>query len=194
LRTTAGSAAIASPATRQPARSEHETTSTLALAAGIGTEFHVSPPFDVTTSNAAARLSWATIGLGPTATQLVAETHDTDRRTPVPPLTSRRVQERPPSKLTTIDAPTATQKVALGQSTDPRAPTDDGTVGAFQVVPPSKVTSSWPARGPPIPGETPTVTHRVGVGQLTPKSDVLAVGTDDVFQVAPASSERTDTP
>jgi hypothetical protein len=71
------------------------------------------------------------------ATQSDDEEHETERRTPVPPLTNCSDQVCPPSPLTIIWAPTATQNVVEGQSTDPRAPNALEDDPAFQVLPPS---------------------------------------------------------
>jgi hypothetical protein len=123
------------PAVRQPTPWVHEIELTVAEAAGMATGFHVAPASVVVTSNAEAfELIW-TCGFGPMAVQVVADEHDTDRRTPVPPLTSRKVHERPPSWLTRIWPPTATQNVVVGQSTEPSAATYGGSVGLAQVAP-----------------------------------------------------------
>jgi hypothetical protein len=86
--------------------------------------------------------------LPPTATHVVADSHETERNTPVPPLTVRAAQVFPPSLLTTIDAPTATQNDEVGQSTEPKAPKLVGRIGTLQAIPPSDESKSWPEKGP----------------------------------------------
>jgi hypothetical protein len=82
------------------------------------------------------------------ATHIVADSHETERNTPVPPFTVLSVHVSPPSLLTRIDAPTATQKDEVGQSTEPSAPTVAGRLGTLQVIPPSDESKSCPVYGP----------------------------------------------
>ncbi|MGC1420054.1 MAG: hypothetical protein WA786_08050 [Acidimicrobiales bacterium] len=105
--------------------------------AGAATDFHVAPPSEVTTSFAPAFWSFRPKGLAPMATQSDDDEHDTERRTPVPPLTNCSDQVWPPSLLTRICAPTATQNVVVGQSTDPSASIGLEDDPAFHVLPPS---------------------------------------------------------
>jgi hypothetical protein len=173
---------------------EHDSTSSVAEPAGMATEFHVTPPSLVVTSNAVAEGSWATSGFPPIATHEVDDVHDTERRTPVPPWTVRALHVVPPLPLTSIDDPTDTQNVVVGQSTEPSAPKDAGNVGTLQVVPPLEETRSCPAKGPSSPGDTPTLTHFVELGQVTPSNVVFLVGSVYDVHVAPPSVERTDAP
>jgi hypothetical protein len=188
----------AAPWNAEPAASqaplEHDSTSRVALPGGVATDLHVAPALVVTTSNAAADGSWATAGLAPIATQVVAEEHDTERSTPVPPLTVRAPQELPPLVLTRIEAPTDTQNVDVGQSTEPSAPTEEGSVGTFQVAPPLEESRSCPPRGPALPDDTPTLMHVEVVGQVTPSSVVLLVGMEYDVHVAPPSLDETVAP
>jgi hypothetical protein len=57
------------------------------------TDDHVAPPSLVITAKAAAVGDPTPAPLGPTATQSVAEEHDTLRNTPVPPSTKARVHD-----------------------------------------------------------------------------------------------------
>jgi hypothetical protein len=124
---------------------EHDTWLKVALPGGIATEVHVTPPSVVTTSKAAALELCATAGLAPIATQVVADSHDTERSTPVPPLTVRALHVVPPFVETRIEAPTDTQNVEVAQATEPSAPSDAGSDGTVQLVPPFEETRSWPA-------------------------------------------------
>ena len=89
------------------------------------------------TPYAAAVRSCMTPGFAPTATQVVADSHATDRSGPKPPIAVRGDHVTPPSVLTTMDEPTATQNVDVGQSTDPSAPSDPDPAGTAHVAPPS---------------------------------------------------------
>jgi len=111
---------------------------------GIVTEFHVAPPLVVTISNAVALGSISPNGFGPTAVQVLAYEHDTDRKTLVPPSTNRGSHDSPPSVLTRICDPTATQNIDVGQATDPSAPRWVGRVGVVQDEPPFEETRSSP--------------------------------------------------
>jgi hypothetical protein len=82
----------------------------------------------------------------------------------------------------------------VGQSTDPIAPNDAGTVGTVHVVPPSEETSSSPAKGPAVPGDTPALTHSDVVGHDTPSKVVLSVGIDTDVQSCPPSFDCTAPP
>ena len=166
----------------------------VALPGGVATDDQVAPPSSVATANAEASGLCAMAGLAPTATQVVADWHETERSTPVPPATVRGVQVCPPSLDTKIDAPTDTQNVALGQLTEPIAPKPAGSWGTVHVAPPSEETRSWPAYGPSFPGEIPTLTQKDVVGQSAPKSVVFFVGSDDDVHVAPPSFDVADTP
>jgi hypothetical protein len=194
VRTREGIGPMVEPAALQFDPRTHVMTLSAALATGIVTGVQVTPPSRVTTSNAADWRFWATAGLGPSATQVVTETHETDRKTPVPPFTARALQVLAPSLLTTIEAPTATQNVALGQSTEPRAPTDAGTENADHVVPPLEDESRFPAKGPFEPGDTPTLTHSVNVGQLTLNNVVSALESVTADHVVPPFVDRTEVP
>jgi len=71
---------------------EHETVFTVPEACGIATGTHWDPPSVVTTSKAEASGIWEMAGLPPIATHVVADSQETERRTPVPPLTSLSLQ------------------------------------------------------------------------------------------------------
>lgn len=146
LLTQAGAAVPVSdtPPTTQSDPFEQEIALRVEDLAGVTTEDHVAPPSFVATSKAPALRSVAPDGFDPIATQTVADAHETERSTPVPPLTNLGVHVWPLSLLTRIWAPTATQKEVLGQSTDPKAPTFGGRVGVTHVLPPSEDTSTWP--------------------------------------------------
>ncbi len=125
----------------------------------ITTGDQLTPPSVVRTAYARTLGSCATPGLGPIATQVLADEHATDRSTPVPPATVRWLHVWPASLLTTMEAPTATQNVAVGHATDPSAPAPAGNVDAVHVEPPSLEVTTWPWNGPEAPGDTPTLTH-----------------------------------
>jgi hypothetical protein len=173
------------PLTTQLVPFEQEIALSVNDPGGVTTEAHFVPPSDVTTSNALARDSVTPSELEPMATHVVVDEHDTERRTPVPPLTNLGVHVLPPSVLTKIWAPTATQNDVAAQLTDPRAPTFAGSVGVAHVEPPSVDNRICPPYGPLFPGVTPTPTHVVELGQLTPRNVVLAVGTATDAQLDP---------
>jgi len=180
------------PITQRPV--EQEMAFTNDVPAGIVTEVHVLPASPVTISKPPAVASVMPAGLAPSATQLVAEAHETDRKIPVPPSTKRGDHDCPPSVLTRICAPTATQNVVVGQFTDPRAAIEVGRLGTVQDPPPSADTNTWPRYGPALPGETPTATHRVARGQLTPSNVVSGDGIVCAVQDWPPSLDVATLP
>ena len=128
---------VAAPVTAQLVVFAHETVASEAVPEGSEIGDQLAPAFVVRMASALALGLKAPRGLGPTATQVVAEEHEIEKSCWTPPGTPTWPQVTPPSWLTTTEAPTAMQVVELGQATAPKPPAPLGTLEAYQVEPPS---------------------------------------------------------